>query len=94
MLAGQLSWGDPPLTAACSVRNLHEGGALIELSGTIPLPAEIMLAMPRDGSLRRARLIWRRGAYAGLAFEASDEDDLQTRQARQLRDILEQLKPR
>lgn len=51
------------------VRNLSEGGALVEsVSGSIPDTLDIQL--PQSGFRSRARVVWRKGPRAGLRFEA------------------------
>ena len=52
------------------VRNLSEGGALVDsVSG--PIPDALDIQLPQTGFRSRARVVWREGPRAGLQFEAS-----------------------
>lgn len=52
----------------CVVRDLSEGGAMLEFSGAPRASADIDLDMPRGGGLRRARVVWRARNLVGVAF--------------------------
>ena len=52
----------------CTVRNLSEGGAMLEFSGVIALPNEFTLFMKQDGQGRPCKVAWRSGSRIGVAF--------------------------
>jgi hypothetical protein len=54
------------MTLRCTVRNLSDGGACIELSSTIGMPSNLELVL--DGVHRSCRVIWRTDTRMGIAF--------------------------
>ncbi|MBF9195626.1 PilZ domain-containing protein [Microvirga terrestris] len=65
----------PDAMIACTVRDISTGGARIALKPQMDLPEtfELFIAA-HDLQVRRARVCWREGAFAGIAF-SSDEAD-------------------
>lgn len=59
-------------TVDCSVRNLSENGARLEFAHAVLIPNEFDVMIRQKGSIRRARLVWRRELAAGVAFMASE----------------------
>jgi hypothetical protein len=54
-----------------AVRNVSPGGAQIEMAKEVKLPASFLLALTRDGSVRRkCRKIRQFATVAGVAFHA------------------------
>ncbi|WP_445216418.1 PilZ domain-containing protein [Bradyrhizobium sp. Pa8] len=53
---------------ACTVRNMSEGGAAIELDSPVILPQSFTLSIARDNFVRNCRTIWRNDRRIGLAF--------------------------
>ena len=53
---------------ACTVRNMSEGGAAIDLDTTITLPQSFTLLIERDNFVRSCRTVWRSDRRIGLAF--------------------------
>ena len=53
---------------ACTVRNMSEGGAAIDLDTTITLPQSFTLLIERDNFVRDCRTVWRSDRRIGLAF--------------------------
>ncbi len=53
----------------CVVRDLSATGAKINLSRRHMLPDHIWIVIPQMTVTRRARLVWRNGEFAGIAFE-------------------------
>ncbi len=74
LLAGKLATDEASLTIDCVIRNLSEGGALVETASPHLLPTELHLLQARDGVAWDARVIWRRGNKVGLAL--GDRHDL------------------
>jgi hypothetical protein len=65
----------PDAMIPCTVRDISTGGARIALKPQMDIPEtfELFIAA-HDLQVRRARVCWRRGAFAGIAF-SSDEAD-------------------
>ena len=53
---------------ACTVRNMSEGGAAIDLDAPLPLPQSFTLSIACDGFVRNCRAVWRSERRIGLAF--------------------------
>ena len=56
---------------ACTVRNMSEGGAAIDLDAPVTLPQSFTLAIARDNLVRNCREVWRSDRRIGLAFVQS-----------------------
>ena len=52
----------------CTVRNLSDGGAAIDLDERIDLPQCFMLVIERDQFMRRCRPVWIFERRIGVAF--------------------------
>ena len=66
----------PDAMITCTVRDISTGGAKIALKPQMDLPEtfEVFIAA-HDLQVRRARVCWREGGFAGIAF-SSDETDV------------------
>ncbi|QAU38799.1 PilZ domain-containing protein [Bradyrhizobium guangdongense] len=53
---------------ACTVRNISEGGAAIEIDTPLTLPQSFTLSITCDGFVRNCRAVWRNERRIGLAF--------------------------
>jgi hypothetical protein len=54
---------------SCEVRDVSNAGARIRLNGLRILPPNFELSCDNFRTVRRCRLIWRRGDFVGTAFE-------------------------
>jgi len=52
-------------------RNLGPGGAGVEVDPVAEIPEHFAFKAKVDEPARAARLVWRRGGRAGIAFEAA-----------------------
>ncbi|WP_316182018.1 PilZ domain-containing protein [Bradyrhizobium sp. SZCCHNRI1009] len=82
---GVLTFNAGSSTLACIVRNFNNRGIKIELEGSVLLPDRVDVTIERRGWSRPARMIWRDGAGAGLAFDKESEV-VSLESARTLRD--------
>lgn len=55
-------------TFSCTLRNLSEGGAMVELPSTLGVPYEIILETADAQIRRRVRVAWRTETRMGLTF--------------------------
>jgi hypothetical protein len=53
---------------ACTVRNISDSGAAIELENPGLLPHSFTLSIARDNFVRNCRAVWRNDKRLGLAF--------------------------
>ncbi|MGQ0683340.1 PilZ domain-containing protein [Bradyrhizobium sp.] len=56
----------------CSVRNLSDKGAALEVVSQAGIPERFALVIAGDGLHRRCRAVWRSGRRIGVAFEPDD----------------------
>ncbi|WP_152045894.1 PilZ domain-containing protein [Aureimonas psammosilenae] len=75
---GQVVFNNNFSTFDCIVRNISATGALLTLDDAAHLPKEFGLRIGDDRTLRPARLVYRRGALAGIRFldYVEPEEDL------------------
>ena len=52
----------------CQVRDMSETGARIVCKDQLALPNEFKFVLPMDGSMRTAKVVWRKGDLAGVVF--------------------------
>jgi hypothetical protein len=57
----------------CTVRNLSDDGACIEIEGQMAVPNSFCLTIDGEMSGRAARVVWRAGRRIGLAFSKAPE---------------------
>ena len=53
---------------ACTVRNMSDSGAAIDLENPVTLPHSFTLSISRDNFVRNCRTVWRNDKRIGLAF--------------------------
>lgn len=53
---------------ACTVRNMSDSGAAIDLENPVILPQSFTLSIARDNFVRNCRPVWRNDKRVGLAF--------------------------
>lgn len=53
---------------SCTVRNLSEGGACLDVECPIGIPDDFALVMDADRSVRRSRIVWTSARRLGVAF--------------------------
>ena len=54
---------------ACTVRNLSDGGAAVDLANSTRLPRSFMLLIESDQFIRRCRPVWSSDRRVGVAFD-------------------------
>jgi len=83
LLSDMLVFDGGARTVNCSVRDLSDSGAKIELGGVELLPRSLWLIEMRAGVARECRVTWARGRQLGLEFiaahdlQSADTPDLQ-----------------
>lgn len=53
----------------CTVRNISDGGAALDVTHTAAIPRTFRLAIKADGFLARCRVVWNKGRRFGIAFD-------------------------
>jgi PilZ domain-containing protein len=54
----------------CTLRNISETGAALDVASPLGIPTEFMLAT--DGDHRRCRVVWRTERRLGITFEKEE----------------------
>jgi hypothetical protein len=72
-LQARVSYGDGAISTACTVNQLSDVGARINIAGTFSLPDTFEIVIPQRGISRRAKLVWRRDDLAGIDFLGGEE---------------------
>ena len=72
-LQARVSYGDGAISTACTVNQLSDVGARINIAGTFSLPDTFEIVIPQRGISRRAKLVWRRDDQAGVDFVDAEE---------------------
>jgi hypothetical protein len=52
----------------CTVRNVSNDGAALEIASPVGIPDKFTLALPNDGLHFRCRIVWRKEHRIGVAF--------------------------
>ena len=65
--AGTIEFGGGAID--CTIRNLSETGAAIEVVSPLYIPDRFTLFVQSDHSRRRCRVIWRKARRIGVAFD-------------------------
>lgn len=74
-LPARLSFGEGgTLSTQCTVTQLSEVGARLNVPASLALPDRFELAIPQRGLELRARLVWRKDDQAGVAFDEPPEE--------------------
>jgi hypothetical protein len=54
---------------SCQVRDISDGGAMLVLSNAEELPRQFVLALSRNGQVRRhCQIVWHTTSHAGVRF--------------------------
>jgi hypothetical protein len=65
--AGSISFGGG--TFDCTVRNISDTGAALEVVTPLFIPDKFTLIVPSDGLSRPCRVMWRRERRIGVSFD-------------------------
>jgi hypothetical protein len=71
-MAARIEYGSGT-TLDCTIRNISDGGAKLQVSGGVTLPGEFYLIIPQRGLHRRVRLCWRNEDFCGVAFVGEED---------------------
>ena len=65
--AGKIAFGRAGIID-CSVRNLSDRGALLQVESPLGIPDAFRLVIAPDPSARRCRVVWRKEKQIGVEF--------------------------
>lgn len=63
---GKIEFGGSAID--CTVRNLSDTGAALDVTSPIGIPDKFTLALPADGSRLPCYVVWRKEKRIGIAF--------------------------
>jgi PilZ domain len=72
-LQARVSYGDGAISTACTVNQLSDIGARINIPAAFSLPDTFEIAIPQRGISRRVKLVWRKDDQAGVDFVGDEE---------------------
>jgi PilZ domain len=72
-LQARVSYSDGAISTVCTVNQLSDVGARINIASTFSLPDTFEIAIPQRSIFRRAKLIWRRDDQAAVDFVDDEE---------------------
>jgi len=55
----------------CTVRNISETGAALEIRAPLYIPERFSLTIVSEQLMRRCRVVWHRGTRIGVAFDGT-----------------------
>jgi PilZ domain len=67
--AAKIVFQNHAATIECTIRDLSQGGARLMVASAVGIPDFFELALPGE-PMRPCRLIWRKAAQIGVAFQA------------------------
>ncbi len=67
-LHARISYGDGAISTECTVNQLSDIGARINIASSVALPDIFEMEIPQKGISCRAKLIWRKDDQAGVDF--------------------------
>ena len=88
LLQARIDFNGGLTTIECTVRDLSETGARLEVPASVALPARFQLSVPKLGRKYQAYTKWQRSGFVGIAFEqqasaaGSSEQDPEQRVAK------------
>ena len=72
LLGGKIVFNTGRSVIDCTVRNLSDEGACVEVASPIGLPGDVHLLIAGDAEPRPCKLVWQSGNRIGLSFAARD----------------------
>ncbi|MCC5976482.1 MAG: PilZ domain-containing protein [Salinarimonas sp.] len=67
-MAARILFNKGMMKVDCTIRNTSDGGAKLEVSGSVALPDHFELHIPQRNITRQVRLAWRQGDFCGVAY--------------------------
>ncbi|MEA2911338.1 MAG: hypothetical protein QOG17_871 [Gammaproteobacteria bacterium] len=58
----------------CTVRNISETGAALEVASPVGIPKDVTLIVEADNLKRECQIVWRKEKRIGVAFSKTPRD--------------------
>ena len=65
--AGTIEFGGGAID--CTIRNMSNAGAALDVASPVGIPAEFTLVLPADGSHMPCHVVWRTDTKLGVSFD-------------------------
>jgi len=78
LYAGRLAFGKIATQLDCTIRNLSETGARIEVSDALPMPDTFEVQITKRGIAYNGKMLWRHGSEIGVVFKSNSEGEKPT----------------
>ena len=78
LLQARIEFNAGATTVECTVRDLSESGARLQVPDSVVLPPKFTLFVPKHGRRYNALLRWHRQGYVGVEFEGAHGADTAT----------------
>lgn len=72
-LRARIVFNNQNSTIDCTVKNISQTGAKIEIANSLSVPAEFDLDVPQRGKVYRAKIVWRDADSMGVTFAADEQ---------------------
>lgn len=92
-MAARILFNKGMMKVDCTIRNISDGGAKIEVSGSVTLPEHFELHIPQRNITRKVRLAWRHGDFCGVSYLDAPPEDVEV-SAEMTEETEEQLRAR
>jgi hypothetical protein len=66
--AGEITFAGHGAAINCTVRNVSDGGASLEVESPIGIPDEFDLVLTGDHTTRHCKVVWRKAKRIGVQF--------------------------
>ena len=67
-MAARILFNQGMMKVDCTIRNISDGGARLEVSDSVTLPEHFDLHIPQKNITRKVRLAWRNGDFCGVSY--------------------------
>jgi hypothetical protein len=67
--AGKIVFANGSFTVDCTIRNLSQKGARLQVPTTVAIPDRFTFVDGHGGTRRQAKVIWRKADVIGIQFE-------------------------
>jgi hypothetical protein len=75
LLQARIEFNGGATTVDCTVRDLSDTGARLQVAESVTIPSKFTLFVPKHGLRYHALLRWHRGSFAGVEFETEQQPE-------------------
>ena len=75
LLQARIEFNGGATTVDCTVRDLSDAGARLQVAESVVIPSKFTLYVPKHSRRYHALLRWHRGGFAGVEFETEQKPE-------------------